>query len=116
MKGSRAETARAARIRAAVTFLSAGRPVVSPGARLEELLGFPLDNYPDEIMPLELLPTMDGLEFVGWTADFLPVECRQFLVGDTLMNSAKTPLVGWKPKRMGILTTTIQPDAGTEVR
>jgi len=99
MKRGREEMRRALLIKQVVDRVAAQGKLVCIGARLEELLGFPIENYPDEIMSLDLLPTMDGFKFIAWTAEFEPVECHQYLIGETFVTSADCPIVGWKPIR-----------------
>lgn len=107
MKGGRAELNRADKIRRAVEKATRQGRLASVGARIEEILGFPLERYPDEILPLSLLPTLDGFKFIGWTEDFAQVECQQDQVGETYIISASIPIVGWKPIRVRPLTGRI---------
>lgn len=101
MKNGKADIERAKRIQAAVDAVCKTRhEFTSLGARIEEVLGEPLATYPDEILSMDLLPSIDGFQFIGWDADFNPVECRQDKVGEKWMVSANVPLVGWKPKRI----------------
>lgn len=98
------------------------RIIRNPGARIEEVCGFPLRNYPDEVIPLELLPTIDGFRFIGWTADFIPVEMEQAAVGivdgkptaciQVAIEGQTEPdyIVGWKPLRRAPLATRIKPE------
>ncbi len=104
MKGSRQEITYAKRVKAAVDQATAQGRLPSMGARIEEILAEPLENYPDEVMSLDLLPTLDDFTFTGWTARFAPVECRQYLLGQQYVIDAPCPLVGWKPIRQGVLT------------
>lgn len=114
--------AHAQAVKDAVDKACKGGKLASPGARIEEILGVPLPNYPDEIMPLDLLPTVDGLKFIGWTPDFIPVEMEQAGIG--VMDGKTTAciqvaiegqpnadfIVGWKPIRRAALTVVIAPE------
>lgn len=119
MKQGKAIIARAARIRAAVTAAVAGKGCPCPGARIEELLGEEIARYPDQIMSLDLLPSLDSFEFIGFDSDFNELACLQLeYAPGKFACDAGTPLVGWKPLRMGdmALVGRIQPspmaDAG----
>lgn len=103
-----------------VCLQSKRRSVNRPGPRIEEICGFPLRNYPDEVIPLALLPTIDGYKFIGWTPDFIPVEMEQAAV--TMQNGKVTHciqvaingeepeyIVAWKPLRRAVLAVNIGP-------
>lgn len=114
MKQGKAIIARAARIQAAVTAAVAGNGCPCPGARIEELLGEEIAQYPDQIMSLDVLPSVDGFEFIGFDADFNMIECTQVeFAPDKYAIGCDVPLVGWKPLRMGdtALTGRIQPSS-----
>ncbi len=102
MKHGKAIIARADRIRAAVTAAVIGKGCPCPGARIEEILGEEIVRYPDQIMSLDLLPSLDLFEFIGYDSDFNELPCLQleYAPGKFTVD-AGTPLVGWKPLRMG---------------
>lgn len=102
MKHGKAIIARAARIRAAVTAAVAGKGCPCPGARIEELLGEEITQYPDQIMSLDVLPSVDGFKYIAFDMDFNEVVCEQVeYAPGKLLSSSPVPLVGWKPLRMG---------------
>lgn len=103
------QQARAARIRAAVT-AAVAKSCASPGARIEEILGEEIARYPDQIMSLDVLPTIE-MEFIGYDADFNEHWVEQFAPGKFWINGDFC-LVGWKPIRMGEANKPVEPDAG----